>query len=114
MTIERFIPEDPYTPLDIPVDDMNNYGYYSYNNTKPTLLPLSHREDDGRIRYDLRVLPDEKLAEMGWRKCNSEPAYDFKTQECIWDSEVGDWKIVELDEPLSDEMIQYIESLNQV
>ena len=96
MTVERFIPEDPYSPPNIPVDEMN-LGSYVYQGTYfYATLPLPwYPVDSGdtKDRFDLRVLPDAELAALGWTPAPAQPTFDPETEICSWDEEVGNWVV---------------------
>ena len=97
MPVERFIPEDPYNPPNIPVDDMNNTSYVRNNKYYP-ILPLpwySVDSGDTRDRFDLRVLPDTELAALGWTPAPAMPTFNGETHICDWDEETGSWVVSE-------------------
>ena len=97
MPVERFIPEDPYRPQNIPVDDMNNSAYVRNNQYYPTLPLPWYPVDSGdtKDRYDLRVLPDTELATLGWTPAPVAPTYNAETHILYWDSETGSWVVEE-------------------
>lgn len=96
MTVERFIPEDPYSPPNIPVDDMNLGSYVYQGKYYYPILPLpwySVYSGDTKDRFDLRVLPDTELAALGWTPAPTQPTFDPATEICQWDEEVGNWVV---------------------
>ena len=97
MPVERFIPEDPYSPPNIPVDDMN-LSDYVYQNRYYRILPLPwYAVDSGdtKDRFDLRVLPDTELATLGWTPAPAMPTFNAETHHCVWDEETGSWVVSE-------------------
>ncbi len=99
MTVERFIPEDPYSPPNIPVDDMNNTPYLYQNRYYP-IMPLPwYPADSGdtRDRHDLRVLPDEHLAALGWTPAIPIPDFDNQTQTCLWDESTNSYVVAPIE-----------------
>lgn len=98
MPVERFIPEDPYSPPNIPVDDMNHTSYV-HNNKYYRILPLpwySVDSGDTKDRFDLRVLPDTELAALGFTPAPAMPTFNVETHSCEWDEETGSWVVEEL------------------
>lgn len=105
MAVTRLVPEDPYSPPNIPVDDMNNTPYLYQNKYYYATLPLPwYPVDSGdtRDRFDLRVLPDSNLAALGWTPAPAEPSYDPETEMCGWDNDTGDWLILPIPTPIEE------------
>ena len=102
MTVERFIPEDPYSPPNIPVDEMNLGSYVYQGKYFYAILPLPwYPVDSGdtKDRFDLRVLPDTELAALGWTPAPAQPTFDPETETCQWDEEVGNWVVEPIPAP---------------
>ena len=102
MTVERFIPEDPYSPPNIPVDEMNLGSYVYQGKYLYTILPLPwYPVDSGdtKNRFDLRVLPDTELAVLGFTPAPTQPTFDPETETCQWDEEVGNWVVSPIPAP---------------
>jgi hypothetical protein len=100
MAVTRLVPEDPYSPPNIPVDDMNNTPYVYQNRYHP-IMPLpwySVDSGDTKDRFDLRVLPDSNLAELGWTPAPAQPSFDPETEMCQWDDETGNWVVSTISE----------------
>ncbi len=99
MTVERFIPEDPYIPLTIPVDDMNNNSYVYQGKIYSSLPNPWYAVDSGdtRDRFDLRVLPDEHLAALGWTPAIPIPDFDNQTQTCLWDESTNSYVVAPIE-----------------
>jgi hypothetical protein len=102
MSIDRFIPEDPYSPPNIPVLDMNLDPYVYQGKYLFAILPLpwySVNSGDTRDRFDLRVLPDTELAALGWTPAPSQPTFNPETEIVQWDEEVGEWVVSPIPQP---------------
>jgi hypothetical protein len=102
MTVDRFIPEDPYSPPNIPVDEMNLESYVYQGKYFYAILPLPwYPVDSGdtKDRFDLRVLPDEELAKLEWTPAPPQPSFDPETEIVQWDEEIGDWVVSLIPEP---------------
>jgi hypothetical protein len=102
MTVNRFIPEDPYSPPNIPVDEMNLESYVYQGKYFYAILPLPwYPVDSGdtKDRFDLRVLPDEELAKLEWTPAPPQPSFDPETEIVQWDEEIGDWVVSLIPEP---------------
>lgn len=102
MTVDRFIPEDPYSPPNIPVLDMNLDPYVYQGKYLFAILPLpwySVNSGDTRDRFDLRVLPDTELASLGWTPAPSQPIFNPETEIVQWDEEVGEWVVSPIPQP---------------
>ena len=96
MAVDRFIPEDPYSPPNIPVLDMNLGSYVYQGKYLFAILPLpwySVNSGDTRDRFDLRVLPDTELAALGWTPAPPQPSFNPETELVKWDEEVGEWVV---------------------
>lgn len=101
MPVERFTPEDPYSPPNIPVDDMNNTSYVRNNKLYPVLPLPWYPVDSGdtRDRFDLRVLPDTELATLGFTPAPAMPTYNAETHYVEWSEDTGNWVILEIPTP---------------
>lgn len=102
MTVDRFIPEDPYSPPNIPVLDMNLGSYVYQDKYLFAILPLpwySVNSGDTRDRFDLRVLPDTELAALDWTPAPSQPTFNPETEIVQWDEEVGEWVVSPIPQP---------------
>lgn len=102
MTVDRFIPEDSYSPPNIPVLDMNLNSYVYQGKYMFAILPLpwySVNSGDTRDRFDLRVLPDTELAKLGWTPAPSRPTFNPETETVQWDEEVGEWVVSSIPQP---------------
>lgn len=102
MSIDRFIPEDPYSPPNIPVLDMNLDPYVYQGKYLFAILPLpwySVNSGDTRDRFDLRVLPDTELAALDWTPAPSQPTFNPETEIVQWDEEVGEWVVSPIPQP---------------
>jgi hypothetical protein len=102
MSIDRFIPEDPYSPPNIPVLDMNLDPYVYQGKYLFAILPLpwySVNSGDTRDRFDLRVLPDTELAALDWTPAPSQPTFNPETETVQWDEEVGEWVVSPIPQP---------------
>ena len=102
MAVDRFIPEDPYSPPNIPVLDMNLDPYVYQGKYLFAILPLpwySVNSGDTRDRFDLRVLPDTELAALGWTPAPPQPSFNPETETVQWDEEVGEWVVSPIPQP---------------
>tara|TARA_R110000868_G_scaffold2763_2_gene19129 strand:- start:27 stop:350 length:324 start_codon:yes stop_codon:yes gene_type:complete len=102
MSVNRFIPEDPYSPPNIPVLDMNLDPYVYQGKYLFAILPLpwySVNSGDTRDRFDLRVLPDTELAALGWTPAPPQPSFNPETETVQWDEEVGEWVVSPIPQP---------------
>jgi hypothetical protein len=102
MSVDRFVPEDPYSPPNIPVLDMNLDPYVYQGKYLFAILPLpwySVNSGDTRDRFDLRVLPDTELAALGWTPAPPQPSFNPETELVQWDEEVGEWVVSPIPQP---------------
>lgn len=102
MSVDRFVPEDPYSPPNIPVLDMNLDPYVYQGKYLFPILPLpwySVNSGDTRDRFDLRVLPDTELAALGWTPAPPQPSFNPETELVQWDEEVGEWVVSPIPQP---------------
>jgi hypothetical protein len=102
MSVDRFVPEDPYSPPNIPVLDMNLDPYVYQGKYLFAILPLpwySVNSGDTRDRFDLRVLPDTELAALGWTPAPPQPSFNPETELVQWDEEVGVWVVSPIPQP---------------
>jgi len=102
MAVDRFIPEDPYSPPNIPVLDMNLGSYVYQGKYLFAILPLpwySVNSGDTRDRFDLRVLPDTELAALGWTPAPPQPSFNPETELVQWDEGVGEWVVSPIPQP---------------
>ena len=102
MSVDRFVPEDPYSPPNIPVLDMNLGSYVYQGKYLFAILPLpwySVNSGDTRDRFDLRVLPDTELAALGWTPAPPQPSFNPETELVQWDEGVGEWVVSPIPQP---------------
>ena len=102
MAVDRFVPEDPYSPPNIPVLDMNLDPYVYQGKYLFAILPLpwySVNSGDTRDRFDLRVLPDTELAALGWTPAPPQPSFNPETELVQWDEGVGEWVVSPIPQP---------------
>jgi len=78
------------------------------NGASPQMIPDYWRPAPGEeVRTDLPELSDAELNALGWKGPIADVAFDFYTQEKVWNTQTREWDILELDQFNKEKRVNY-------